>query len=104
MGQVLSSIDSGLQQWIAAQRVFFVASAPLSADSHVNLSPKGMDTFRVLTPSRVAFLDLTGSGNETSAHVQENGRITIMFCAFEGPPRILRLYGRGRVILPDAPE
>jgi hypothetical protein len=77
-----------------------VATAPLSADGHVNVSPKGLDTFRVLGPKQVAYLDLTGSGVETVAHLRENGRITIMFCAFSGPPRILRLYGRGRAVEP----
>ena len=104
MGQALQSITPELQDFIEAQAVFFVASAPLAAAGHVNLSPKGLDSFRVLSPSRVAYLDLTGSGNETSAHLTENGRVTFMFCAFSGPPRILRLYGRGIVVLPDAPE
>ncbi|MCL8208016.1 MAG: pyridoxamine 5'-phosphate oxidase family protein [Actinomycetia bacterium] len=87
--------------FIRQQPVFFVASSPLSPDGHVNLSPKGYDTFAVLSPTEVAYLDLTGSGNETSGHVAENGRITFMFCAFTGPPRILRLYGRGEVVLPE---
>lgn len=84
--------------------MFFVATAPLTADGHVNLSPKGLDSFRILSPNRVGYLDVTGSGNETSAHLQENGRITFMFCAFQEPPSILRLYGTGKTILPDAPE
>lgn len=84
--------------------MFFVASAPLTADGHVNLSPKGMDCLRILGPLQVAYLDLTGSGNETSAHLQENGRITLMFCAFEGPPNILRLYGKGRTVVIGTPE
>ena len=104
MGQALQHITPDLQEFIEGQPVFFVASAPLAADGHVNLSPKGLDSFRVLSPTRVAYLDLTGSGNETSAHLTENRRITFMFCAFAGPPRILRLYGRGTVILPGAPE
>lgn len=99
-----AEITDRLREFIQAQAVFFVASAPLSADGHVNLSPKGLDTFRVLGPDRVAYLDLTGSGNETAAHVGENGRVTIMFCAFVGRPMILRLYGRGRAVLPDMPE
>ena len=103
MGKVLDGITPDLQAFIAAQPVFFVASAPLAAGGHVNLSPKGLDSFRVLSPTRVAYLDLTGSGNETSAHLTENGRITFMFCAFSGPPRILRLYGLGAVVLPDSP-
>ena len=104
MGQSLQCITPDLQGFIEAQPVFFVASAPLAASGHVNLSPKGLDSFRVLSPNRVAYLDLTGSGNETSAHLTENERITFMFCAFSGPPRILRLYGRGTVVLPDATE
>ena len=84
--------------------MFFVGTAPLSADGHVNISPKGMDTFRQLCENKVAYLDFIGSGNETSAHTLENGRITIMFCAYQGPPNILRLYGKGRSVLPDSPE
>lgn len=87
-------------QFIARQHLFFVASAPLESTGHVNLSPKGMDSFVVLSRNRVAYLDMTGSGNETSAHLLQNGRITFMFCAFEGAPNILRLYGIGRTILP----
>lgn len=101
MAKVLPEIDDQLAAWIAEQPLFFNATAPLSADGHVNLSPRGLDTFRVLGPLEVAYLDFTGSGNETAAHLAENGRITLMFCAFSGPPRILRLYGRGEVILPD---
>ena len=101
--EAFESISGAHREFIEAQRMFFVASAPLGG-GHVNLSPKGLDTLRVLSPNRVAYLDLTGSGNETSAHVRENGRITLMFCAFHGPPMILRLYGRGEVILPvDGP-
>ncbi len=95
MGQPHSEITPELATWISRQRLFFVASAPLSGEGHVNLSPKGLDSFRVLGPREVAYLDLTGSGAETMAHLRENGRITVMFCAFEGPPRILRLFGRG---------
>jgi hypothetical protein len=97
---VREGIDPGLAEWITAQPLFFVASAPLSAEGHVNLSPRGLDSFRVLGAHEVAYLDLTGSGNETAAHLAENGRITVMFCAFSGDPKILRLYGRGRVVLP----
>lgn len=100
MGKVFEGLDDDLRGFIARQHVFFVASAPLSADGHVNLSPKGLDTFRVLGPTTVAYLDLTGSGVETIAHLRENGRLTVMFCAFEGRPRILRLYGRGRAVEP----
>ena len=100
MGKVHPAITPELASFIEAQPLFFVATAPLSASGHVNLSPKGLDCFSVLSGDRVAYLDLTGSGNETAAHLMENGRITIMFCAFEGPPRILRLYGAGSVVLP----
>src|SRR5215831_11814338 len=98
MSNILESITPDLAGWIAKQSVFFVATAPLSADGHVNVSPKGLDTFRVLGPRQVAYLDLTGSGVETLAHLRENGRITLMVCAFAGPLRILRLYGRGRAV------
>jgi len=101
MARFYDSIPVELQEFIRAQRMFFVATAPLGASGRVNISPKGMDTFRILAPDRVAYLDLTGSGNETSAHVSENGRITFMFCAFEGKPMILRIYGRGRTVLPS---
>jgi len=93
-----------IQAFIEAQAMYFVASAPLSAEGHVNVSPKGLETFRVLSPTRVAYLDLTGSGNETAAHVLENGRITMMFCAFNGAPSILRLYGKGSSVRPGAGE
>ncbi len=101
MAQFYDSISDDLATWIDAQHIFFVGSAPLAADGHVNLSPKGQDAFRVLGPNKVAYLDLTGSGNETSAHLKENGRITFMFCSFEKAPRILRLFGTGQVILPS---
>lgn len=104
MAKYYEEITPELREFIARQQMFFVASAPLAAEGHVNVSPKGLDSFRVLTPHRVAYLDMTGSGNETSAHLHENGRITLMFCAFEGAPRILRLFGVGRVVLPDTPE
>jgi hypothetical protein len=104
MGNALESISPELRAFIESQHVFFVASAPLEPGGHVNLSPKGMDTFRVLGPNRVAYLDLTGSGNETAAHLLENGRVTVMFCAFEGKPVVLRLYGRGRVVRPGSSD
>lgn len=104
MAKVFDSITDELQKFIANQQMFFVATAPLSATGHINVSPKGLDSFRILSPTRVAYLDLTGSGNETSAHLQENERITLMFCAFQGAPLILRLYGRGQTILPDSPD
>jgi len=100
MGKVSSSIGGEQQKFIRAQSMFFVGSAPLDSGGHVNLSPKGLDTFRILGASTVAYLDLTGSGVETIAHLRENGRIVLMFCAFQGPPNILRLYGRGRVVEP----
>jgi hypothetical protein len=94
MASVIDALDDALVEWINAQPVFFVASAP-SDGGHVNISPKGHDTLRVLSERSVAYLDLTGSGAETIAHTRENGRLTIMLCAFEGPPRILRLFGTG---------
>lgn len=103
MGRVYDAIDDRLAEFLRSQRVFFVGTAPTAPDGHLNISPKGLDTFRILGPTTVAYLDLTGSGNETSAHLRENGRITLMFCAFDGPPRILRLYGRGAVALPGSP-
>lgn len=105
MGTVLEVIDPKLERWLRQQPVFFVATAPLAADGHVNLSPKGLaDTFRVLDERTVAYLDLTGSGAETMAHLRENGRVVLMFCAFAGPPKIVRLWGRGEAVLPSAPD
>ncbi|RUS95404.1 pyridoxamine 5'-phosphate oxidase [Trichormus variabilis SAG 1403-4b] len=104
MSKVFNCITEELQKFIAAQHLFFVGSAPLSSTGHVNLSPKGLESFRILSPNRVGYLDVTGSGNETSAHLQENGRITFMFCAFQEPASILRLYGQGKTILPNSPE
>jgi Pyridoxamine 5'-phosphate oxidase len=104
MGRVYEGIDERQRRWIAAQALFFVGTAPLDADGHVNVSPKGpIGSLRVLGPDRVAYLDGVGSGAETIAHLRENGRIVIMLCAFEGPPRILRLHGRGTVHLPEEP-
>ena len=100
MGQTYDQITADLAAWIGQQHIFFVASAPLSGDGLVNCSPKGMDSFRILGPREVAYLDLTGSGVETIAHLRENGRIVIMFCAFTGPPNIVRLHGHGEVIEP----
>ena len=102
MGAVHSEISAELQAFIAKQPVFFVGTAPLSAAGHVNLSPKGLDTLRLISPVRVAYLDLTGSGNETAAHLLHDGRITIMFCSFDANAEIARIYGRGEVIRPDA--
>jgi hypothetical protein len=99
---VYPEIDDKLRGWITAQPMFFVATAPLAADGHVNVSPKGMDgTFAVLGPRQVGYLDYFGSGIETVAHLRENGRIVVMFCAFEGAPKIVRLHGRGRALRPD---
>lgn len=92
-------LDDDLQHWIGQQPLFFVASAPLSPEGHVNVSPRGYDCLRILDRHSLAWLDLTGSGNETAAHLQENGRITLMFCAFQGDARILRLYGHGETLL-----
>ena len=105
MGKVYDGISAELQAFLERQPMFFVATAPLAADGHVNVSPKSLDgTFAVLGPQRVAYLDLTGSGIETVAHVRENERITLMFCAFDGPARIVRLSGRGDVVTCDEPE
>lgn len=104
MGSEYAELNDDLRTFIAQQRMFFVATAPLAADGHINLSPKGLDSFRVLSPRSVAYLDLTGSGIETVAHIRENGRITILLCAFSGRPRIVRLYGRGRAVVPDDAE
>jgi hypothetical protein len=104
MSNLRENINPELATWIAQQRVFFVATAPLSSDGHINTSPKGGEAFRVLGPMEVAYQDYTGSGAETAAHLRENGRVVIMFCAFEGPPKIVRLHGRGRVITPDQPQ
>jgi hypothetical protein len=104
MADRFSSLGPDLAQWWSEQPMFFVATAPSGGDGHVNLSPKGYDTFRVLAADRVAYLDLTGSGVETIAHLRENGRVTLMACAFSGNPRISRIYGRGRVHMLDSPE
>jgi hypothetical protein len=96
MANAHDDISPDLAAWIHAQPVFFVATAP-EQGGHVNLSPKGQDTLRVISPKAVAYLDLTGSGIETIAHLRENGRITVMWCAFEGNPQICRVYGRGAV-------
>ena len=103
MGRAYATIAPSIASFIAAQHVFFVASAPLSADGLVNLSPKGTDgTLVVLDRHRIAYLDLTGSGIETAAHVQENSRVTLMWCAFDGPPRIVRIHGHGSVVWPES--
>ena len=104
MGKPHDGISPDLQAWIERQKMFFVATSPLAADGLVNCSPKGLDSFRVLGPREVAYVDLTGSGVETIAHLRENGRIVFMFCAFEGPPKIVRLHGTGRVAAAGTPE
>ena len=104
MGKFYDHITPHHQAFIARQHIFFVSSAPLSGEGHVNLSPKGLDSFRVLSPNRVAYMDLISSGNETSAHTLENGRITLMFCSFQGAPNILRLYGKGFTVLPGSED
>ena len=104
MGKAYEAITPELGEWIARQPVFFVASAPLAADGHVNLSPKGLDTLRILGPRRIAYLDLTGSGAETIAHVRENGRLALMFRAFSGPPKIVRLHGTATALTPSSAD
>lgn len=101
MAKVFETIDDELARWIGRQKMFFVATAPLAGDGLINCSPKGGDSFRILGGNQVAYQDFTGSGVETIAHLRENGRIVIMFCAFEGAPKILRLHGRGTVFAPD---
>ncbi len=104
MAKLFEHIDDHMRGWIARQPMFFVGTAPLAGDGHVNVSPKGpIGTLKVFDDHTVAYLDMVGSGGETIAHLRENGRIVVMFCAFEGPPRIVRLHGRGEVI-PAADE
>ena len=103
MAKFYTRLDEGLQSFIGEQKMFFTATAPV--EGRINLSPKGMDTFRCLDGGRrVAYLDLTGSGNETAAHLSENGRMTVMLCSFSERPLILRIYGRGRVVRPGDGE
>ena len=105
MGKVFERIDDHQREWIARQALFFVGTAPLDGDGHVNVSPKGpIGSLRVVDDHTVAYLDVTGSGAETIAHLRENGRIVVMLCAFDGPPRILRLHGRGEVVRRDDPR
>ena len=105
MGTVFNGIDEHLRTWIASQSLFFVATAPTGAAGRVNVSPKGpIGTLQVLDASTIAYMDMVGSGAETIAHLRENGRIVIMLCAFSGPPRILRLHGRGEVVLASDPR
>ena len=104
MAETFPEITERLAGWIARQPVFFVGTAPAGGDGLVNVSPKGLDTFRILDPKTVAYLDLTGSGIETISHLRENGRICVMFCAFEGPAQIVRLHGHGEVLEAGEPE
>jgi Pyridoxamine 5'-phosphate oxidase len=104
MGKPADGIDDDLRAFIQAQRMFFVATAPLDAGGHVNLSPKGLDTLRVLGARQLAYLDHVGSGAETIAHLRENGRIVLMWCALDGPPKIVRVHGRGQVLVPHQAE
>lgn len=104
MGKLFEIITPQLGEWISAQKIFFVATAPLSAQGHINCSPKGLDSLRVTGDDTIVYRDLTGSGVETIAHLKENGRIVIMFCAFDGPPKIVRIHGRGEVIEPSNAE
>lgn len=100
MSEGYTEINERLQKWIGRQHVFFVATAPLSATGLVNCSPKGLDSLRILGPNTLAYVDIGGSGIETVAHLKENGRIVIMICAFDGPPKIFRFHGTGRVVEP----
>ena len=101
MGELYERIDDRLRAWLLSQPVVFVATAPLAGDGHVNVSPKGgRGSVAVVDSSTVAYLDYTGSGVETIAHLRENGRITLMWCAFDGPPKVVRVHGRGTVVLP----
>ncbi|HTK98512.1 MAG TPA: pyridoxamine 5'-phosphate oxidase family protein [Pseudomonadales bacterium] len=104
MADTFERIDAQLRSWIERQHVFFVATAPRADDGLLNCSPKGLDSLRVLDDRTIAYLDLTGSGVETIAHLKENGRIILMLCAFDGPPRIVRLQGRGTVVHPGETE
>jgi hypothetical protein len=104
VAKVFSEIDERIARFIRAQHVFFVGTAPSGTAGHINVSPKGLDAFRILDAKTVAYLDLTGSGIETVAHLRDNGRICIMFCAFDGAPNILRLYGHGEIVTPKDPS
>jgi hypothetical protein len=104
MNKTFDHIDESIERWISKQKIFFVSTAPLSDAGLVNCSPKGRDTLRVLDSRTLAYMDGDGSGIETVAHVKENGRIVIMLCAFEGPPKIFRFHGVGEVFEPRQPE
>jgi hypothetical protein len=103
MAKIYDVITGELSEWLGKQKMFFVATAPLSGGGHINCSPKGCDTFRILGRNEVAYADLTGSGIETVAHLRENGRVVLLFCSFEESPKIVRLHGRGEVLEPDHP-
>lgn len=100
MGKEFQEIDERMQRWIERQRLFFVSTAPLAGDGRINCSPKGLDGLRILGPRKIVYADIGGSGIETVAHLKENGRIVIMLCAFDGPPKIFRFYGQGRSVEP----
>jgi len=104
MGKVYAIIDEKLANWLGTQKILFVATAPLSPEGHINCSPKDAASFRILDEQTVVYLDLTGSGVETIAHLKENGRIVLMFCAMEGPPKIVRLHGQGEPIESKHPD
>src|ERR1044072_4254852 len=105
MATLFERIEDHHRDWIAKQALFFVGTAPLDGDGHINVSPKGpIGSLRILDDHTVAYLDVSGSGARTLAHVRENGRIVIMLCAFDGPPRIVRFHGRGRVLFPGDEE
>jgi hypothetical protein len=105
MGRVYERIDEHQRKWISKQSMFFVGTAPSGDDGHVNVSPKGpIGSLKVVDDHTVAYLDIVGSGAETIAHLRDNGRICVMFCSFEGAPRILRLHGEGEIVLPDDDE
>lgn len=104
MGEFYKKISKTQEGFIKKQQMYFVGTSPLSENGHINVSPKGLDSFRELGPNKVAYLDVISSGNETSAHILENGRITIMFCSFDQKPLILKLYGQGKTILPSSSE
>ena len=100
MGKEYTEVDERIQKWISRQKMFFVATAPNAADGLINCSPKGLDSLRVIEPTRIAYVDTGGSGIETVAHLKDNGRILLMMCAFDGPPKIFRFYGRGTALEP----
>lgn len=104
MGKEFPEIDARIRRFIERQHVFFVSTAPLAADGMINCSPKGLDSLRILGPRQLAYADIGGSGIETVAHLKENGRIVLMLCAFDGPPKIFRFYGRGRPVEPHEAE